>query len=169
MNKYNVEKHILQWILGAPSSKIRDAIEQDERLPIFEKIWQQYNTKRGKRRFDAQRKLNNIFCNLIISMLSFDVAIKQTNESLNYFWNPIKNILAPLLIKKYKLLQPPQKTPDDYHIRLFHDLLKESKQRGTRGNHAKEKIKNLVYHVFYLVNCRKDTYKWLKKLLESKC
>ncbi len=167
MNKYHVEKYILQWLLSTPSKKVQDAIEKDERLPIFEKVWQQYNTKRGTRRFLAQRKLNNIFSNLVVSMLSYDVAIKQTNRSLTMFWNPKKYISAPLQIKMYRLLQPCGKELDDYHIRLFHDLLKESKQRGARGNCAKKKLKNLVYHIFYLIDCRKDTYTWLKKLLES--
>jgi len=167
MNKYHVEKYILQWMLGSPSKKVQGAIEKDKRLPIFEKVWGQYNTKRGTRRFLAQRKLNNLFSNLIISMLSYDVAIKQTNRSLNMFWNPIKHITPPLQMKMYRLLQPCGKVPDDYHIRLFNDLMKESKQRGTRGNHAKTKLKNLVYHVFYLIDCREDTYTWLKKLLES--
>ena len=167
MNRYSLEKHILQWLLSEPSSKIRNTIENDDRLPLFQRTWKQYFSKRSKRRENAKKKLRNMFVNLVISTRSFDDVIQQTDDALNYFWVPnIRNIPKPVTFKNYRFRQS-SKEPNDSHIKLFDDLLKETEQRGTRGRKAKEKLRNLCYCFFYLVACRKDTYNWLKNLLDA--
>jgi len=167
MNRYKIQKHNLQWILSEPGPKIQDTLKNDDRVPLFERMWDQYLTKRSKRRERAEKKLRNIFLHLVISIHSFDDSIEKLDCALNYFWIPVDNIKTPLTFKKYRFMRTPSSEPQDSHIVLFDDLVRETKQRGMRGCKAKEKLKNLFYRFFYLVHCRKSTYDWLKNLLEQ--
>lgn len=167
MNRYSIQKHILQWLLSETSSKIRSTIEKDDRFPLFQRTWKRYFSKRLERRKEAKKNLRIMFINLVISTRSFDNVIQQMDSALNYFWVPnIKNISKPVTFKKYRFRQS-SKEPNDSHVTLFDDLFRETEQRGTRGKKAKKKLRNLCFCCFYIVACRKDTYMWLKKLLDS--
>ena len=163
--KYNADKAILKFLIsdlkGLYSSQ---ELKNDNRVPIFEKIWEASCQKRGANRKTANKKVKNIVVNLIRSVLSYDRVIQETEEAI---WNTRTQVSTPLFFTSYKIYGEPPTVPDDYRLTFYSDLEDESLQRGKRGRAAKEKMKNIVYHLFYYVNCRKETLGWHTEILKS--
>ena len=158
--KYKADKAILKFLI----SDLKGLSLDDSRVPIFEKLWEDSCHKRGTNRKKATQKVKNILVNLIRSVLSYDRAIRETKEAL---WNTKIQVSTPLLFNLYKITAEPTTIPDDYRIILFEDLKNESLQGGKRGRAAKEKMKNIIYHLFYYIQCRKETLGWHTDILKS--
>lgn len=164
LKKYDADKTILKFLITEKTTQVDNMLENDSRVPIFEKIWKSSCHKRGAGRKKANQKVKNIVVNLIRSVLSYDRAIRETEEAI---WNTRTQVSTPLLFASYKICGEPPTVPDDYRITFYSDLENESLQGGKRGRAAKEKMKNIVYHLFYYVNCRKETLGWHTEILKS--
>ena len=158
-SKYKVDKVILKHLLSA-----NPAVPRDENVVIFETIWDNFVKKRGDRRAKALEKLQNIVANLVNSIHSFDRAIRETEAA---FEDEKQTVHRPKAFGSYKITAEPTTIPDDYRIILFEDLKNESLQGGKRGRAAKEKMKNIIYHLFYYIQCRKETLGWHTEILKS--
>ena len=158
--KYKADKAILKFLI----SDLKGLSLDDSRVPLFEKLWEDSCHKRGTNRKKATQKVKNVIVNLIRSVLSYDRAIRETEEAI---WNTRTQVSSPLLFNSYKISGEPPTVPDDYRLDFYSDLEKESLQGGKRGRVAKEKMKNIIYHLFYYVSCRKETLGWHTEILKS--
>ena len=164
LKKYNADKTILKFLIKEKTTRVDNILKNDNRVPLFEKIWDASCRKRGAARRKAKEKVKNIVINLVRSVLSYDRAIRETEEAI---WNPGAQVSTPLLFISYKITGKPPTVPDDYRLNFYSDLENESLQRGKRGRIAKERMKTIIYHLFYYVNCRKETLGWHTDILKT--
>ena len=153
IKKYNADLSFIKFLVTEKTKN------NDSRVQIFENVWAHAWKKRGTIRIKAREKLKNIVINLVRSLLSYDVAIREVEDRM---WHARPLVCLPLVFSGYKITTEPCTVPSDYRITLYHDLEIEALQRGKRGKAATEKMGNLIRNLFYCVNCRKETLRFYK-------
>ena len=149
------------FLTSAVPKYMKRILDKDERVKIFERQWKQSLTRRGERRVDAVRKVKHIVLNLITSIVNLD-AIIQAQEAA--FFLPTAVYSKPIRYIGYKITHIPMDVPSNFRVELYQDLVKEQAQNGERGRKARTRLKNMIYHLFYLEECRMSTYTWLNHL-----
>lgn len=149
------------FLTSAVPKYMKSILDHDERVKIFERQWEHSIRRRAERRVEAVRKVKHIVLNLITSIVNLD-AIIQAQEAA--FFLPTAVYSKPTRYLGYKITHIPRDVPTDFRVELFQELVKEQAQNGERGRVARTRLQNMIYHLFYLEECRMSTYTWLNHL-----
>ncbi len=149
------------FLTSAVPLYMKSILDNDERVQIFERQWKHSIKRRAERRIEAVRKIKHIVLNLITSIVNLDDIIKEQEAA---FFLPTAVYSKPIRYLGYKITHIPRDVPNDFRVTLYKDLVKEQAQNGERGRVARTRLRNMIYHLFYLEECRMSTYIWLNHL-----